>query len=127
LNAIIEKIKMIHASMKRAMNAESRRLPELRRCDAAPVGAVVDCTTVVAAIELEVVVALATSGPEGDRLVKESIAELKVVFRGMAVPVPTKVELVMFNELVAVTFDVVVPEYEMLDDPVPPTREKRPE
>jgi hypothetical protein len=109
------------------MNATRRRIPEPRSREAAPVGAVVDCTTVVAAFELEVVVALATSGPEGDKLVKERVAELKVVFRGMAVPVPTKAELVMFKEPVAVTFDVGVAEYEILDDPVPPTREKRPE
>jgi hypothetical protein len=59
------------------------------------------------------------------------MAELKVVFRAMAAVVPmlaavaTKVELVISIKLVAVAFDVAV--YAMLDDPVPPTREKSPE
>ena len=80
-----------------------------------------------------VVVALVTNGPEGDKLVKESVAELIVALLGIVklVPVlaavPIDVEPVMFFELVAVAFDVCVVEYVMLDDPVPPTREKRPE
>ena len=90
-----------------------------------------DCTTVVAAVETGVDVALAMIGPEGDRLVNESVAELNVVFRAMAEPVPilaaVPTELVTFIEFVAVAFDVDVVEYAMLDDPVPPTREKRPE
>jgi hypothetical protein len=108
---------------KAAMNAASRKLPGLTSCEAAPVGAVVDCTTVLAAVEVGVVVVLATNGPEGDRLATESVAELKVVLRLAAVPID--VELVMLIELVAVAFDVCVVEYAMLDDPVPPTREKR--
>ena len=61
------------------------------------------------------------------------MAELIVVLPGMVKLVPVlaavriDVELVMFVELVAVAFDVCVVEYEKLDDPVPPTREKRPE
>jgi hypothetical protein len=124
---------MVHAKKKIATDATSMSVPELTSCEAAPVGAVVDCTTVVAAIELGFVVALATKGPEGDRLVKERVAELNVVLRGRPVPVPmlaavpTNVALVMFIALAAVAFDVGVAEYAMLDDPVPPTREKRPE
>lgn len=103
--------KMVHAYVKRATNAASRRLPDLTSCEAAPVGVVVDCTTVLAAVELEVVVALATTGPEGNRLLKERVAELNVVFRSRAVLVPklTAVPtLVMFIELVAVAFDIDV-------------------
>jgi hypothetical protein len=80
-----------------------------------------------------VVVALVTNGPEGDRLVKESAAELNVALLDMVKLVPKLVvvligvELVVFVELVTVAFDVRVEEYVMLDDPVPPTREKRPE
>jgi hypothetical protein len=80
-----------------------------------------------------VVVALVTNGPEGDRLVKESAAELNVALLDMVKLVPILVvvligvELVVFVELVTVAFDVRVEEYVMLDDPVPPTREKRPE
>ena len=80
-----------------------------------------------------VVVALVTNGPEGDRLVKESAAELNVALLDMVklvlilVVVLIGVELVVFVELVTVAFDVRVEEYVMLDDPVPPTREKRPE
>jgi hypothetical protein len=58
------------------------------------------------------------------------VAELNVVFRDMAVLVPKLVAvliLVMFVELVAVAFDTGVEVYAMLDDPVPPTREKSPE
>lgn len=116
-----------------ATTAESSRVPELCRREAALVGAVVDCATVVAAVEVGVVVALAAPGPESDRLVNESVAELNVVFRVMAEPVPilaalpVNVELVAFAALVPVAFDVAVAEYAMLDDPVPPTREKRPE
>jgi hypothetical protein len=74
-----------------------------------------------------------TNGPEGDRLVKESAAELNVALLDMVKLVPKLVvvligvELVVFVELVTVAFDVRVEEYVMLDDPVPPTREKRPE
>jgi hypothetical protein len=123
----------IFQTKKAATNAASRKLPGRRSCEAAPVGAVVDCATVLAAVEVGVVVALVTNGPEGDRLVQESVAELNVVLRGMVklVPilaaVPIDGELVMVIELVAVAFDVCVVEYAMLDDPVPPTREKRPE
>jgi hypothetical protein len=80
-----------------------------------------------------VVVALVTNGPEGDRLVKESAAELNVALLDMVKLIPILVvvligvELVVFVELVTVAFDVRVEEYVMLDDPVPPTREKRPE
>jgi hypothetical protein len=117
----------IFQTKKVAMNAASRKLPGLTSCEAAPVGAVVDCATVLAAIEVGVVVALATNGPEADKLVKESVAELKVVLRSMVKLVPIDGELVKFVELVAAAFDVCVVEYAMLDDPVPPTREKRPE
>ena len=123
----------IFQTKKVATNAASRKLPGRTSCEAAPVGAVVDCATVLATVEVGVVVALVTNGPEGDRLVKESVAELNVVLRGMVklVPilaaVPIDGELVMLIELVAVAFDVCVVEYAMLDDPVPPTREKRPE
>ena len=90
-----------------------------------------DCATVVAAVEVCVEVTLATNGPEGDRLVKESVAELKVVLRGIAEPVPilaaVPTELVMFIEPVAVAFDDDIVEYAIRDDPVPPTRENRPE
>jgi hypothetical protein len=115
------------------MNAASRKLLGLTSCRAAPVGVVVDCTAVLATVEVGVVVALVTNGPEGDRLVEESVAELIVVLLGMVklvpklVTVPIDVELVTFLELVAVAFDVCVVEYVTLDDPVPPTREKRPE
>lgn len=112
---------------KIATNAANRKLPGLTSCEAAPVGAVVDCATVLAAVEVGVVVALATNGPEVDRLVKESVAELNVVLRSMVKLVPIDGELVMFVELVAVAFDVCVVEYAMLDDPVPPMTEKRPE
>jgi hypothetical protein len=123
----------IFQTKKVAMNAASRKLPGLTSCEAAPVGVVVDCTTVLAAIEVGVVVVLATNGPEGGRLVKESVAELNVVLRGMVklVPILAAVlidsELVFLIELVTVAFDVCVVEYAILDDPVPPTREKRPE
>jgi hypothetical protein len=118
---------------KVATNAASRKLPGLTSREAAPVGVVVDCTTELAAVEVGVVVALATNGPEDERLVKESVAELNVMLRDMVKLVPIlaavfiDVELVMLIELVAVAFDVCVVEYVMLDDPVPPTREKRPE
>jgi len=123
----------IFQTKKVATNAASRKLPGQRSCEAAPAGAVVDRATVLAAVEVGVVVALVTNGPEGDRLVQESVAELNVVLRGMVklVPilaaVPIDGELVIFIELVAVAVDVCVVEYAMLDDPVPPTREKRPE
>jgi len=123
----------IFQTKKVATNAASRKLPGRRSCEAAPAGAVVDRATVLAAVEVGVVVALVTNGPEGDRLVQESVAELNVVLRGMVklVPilaaVPIDGELVIFIELVAVAVDVCVVEYAMLDDPVPPTREKRPE
>jgi len=91
----------------------------------------VDCTAVETAVDAGVEVALAIKGPEGDRLVPESVAELKVVLRDIAVPVPilaaVPTEVVMFIEPVAVAFDEDVVEYAMLDDPVPPTREKSPE
>ena len=118
---------------KVATNAASRKLPGLTSCEAAPVGVVVDCTTVLARVEVGVVVALVTNGPEGDRLVKESAGELNVALLATVKLVPTlvavliDVELVVFVELVTVAFDVRVVEYVMLDDPVPPTREKRPE
>src|SRR5436305_14149551 len=118
---------------KVATNAASRNLPGRTSCEAAPVGAVVDCAMVLAAVVVGVVVSLATNGPESDRLVKESVAELNVMLRGMVklVPilaaVPIDGEPVMFIELVAVVFDACVVEYAMLDDPVPPTTEKRPE
>jgi hypothetical protein len=123
----------IFQTKKVAMNAANRKLPGLTSCEAAPVGAVVDCATVLAAIEVGVVVALVTNGPEADKLVKESVAELKVVLRSMVklVPILAAVlidsELVFLIELVTVAFDVCVVEYAILDDPVPPTREKRPE
>jgi hypothetical protein len=115
------------------MNAASRKLPGLTSCEAAPVGVVVDCTTVLAIVEVGVVVALVTNGPEGGRLVKERAAELNVVLLVMVKLVPIlvavliDVELVVFVELVAVAFDVRVVEDAMLNDPVPPMREKRPE
>jgi hypothetical protein len=130
----------IFQTKKVATNAASRKLPGLTSCEAAPLRAdVVDCTTVLATVEVGVVVAialalaLATNGLEDDRLATESVAELNVVLRGMVklVPilaaVPVDIELVMFIELVAVAVDVCVVEDAMLDDPVPPTREKRPE
>lgn len=123
----------IFQTKKVATNAASRKLPGRTSCEAAPVGAVVDCATVLAAVEVGVVLALVSNGPEGDRLVKESVAELNVVLRGMVklVPilaaVPIDGEPVMFIELVEVAFDVGVVVYAMLDDPVPPTTEKRPE
>ena len=128
-------ILQLFQTKKVATNAASRKLPELTSCEAAPVGVVVvvDCTTVLATVEVGVVVALVTNGPEGDRLVKESAAELNVALLDMVKLVPRLVvvligvELVVFVELVTVAFDVRVEEYVMLDDPVPPTREKRPE
>jgi hypothetical protein len=114
------------------MNAASRKLPGLTSCEAAPVGVVVGSTTVLATVEVGVVVALVTNGPEGGRLIKESTAELSVVLLGMVKLVPilvavlVDVELVVFVELVTVAFEVRVVEDAMLDDPVPPTIEKRP-
>ena len=85
----------------------------------------------MAAVAVGVEVALAIKGPEGHRLVKESVAELKVVLRGMAEPVPmlaaVPIEPVTFIEVVAVAFDDDAMEYAMLDDPMPPASEKRPE
>jgi hypothetical protein len=120
---------MMHAWITRPTNPESKRLPEPASCEAALVGVVVDCTTELAAPEPEVVVALATRLGDG-RPLKDSVAELNVVFRDMAVLVPKLVavlRLVMFVERVAVAFDVGVAVPVMLDDPVPPTTEKSPE
>lgn len=124
-----------HAKGNIATNAATRRAPEPTSCEAALEGAVVGCTTVVATIVVSAEVALPMNGPEGDRLVKESMVELKVVLRGIGDPVPmlevVPTELVMFIELVIVAFDDdgvdAAEEYMMLEDPVPPTREKRPE
>jgi hypothetical protein len=115
------------------MNATSRKLPGLTSCEAAPVGVVVDCTTVLATIEVGVVVVLVTNGPESDRLVKEAVAELDVVVPDVVelvlvlAVVPVDVELVVLIELVAVASDVFAVEDATLDVPVPPTTEKRPE
>jgi hypothetical protein len=120
---------MMHAWIKRPTNAESKRLPEPASCEAALVAVVVDCTTELAALELEAVVALATRLGDGGPL-RDSVAELYVAFRDMVVPVPKLVavlRLVMFAERVAVAFDVGVAVDAMLDDPVPPTRERSPE
>ena len=72
-----------------------------------------------------------TAGPEGERLIDEREAGLNVVLRGIVEPVPMlaaiPAELVTFIELVAVALEPDVVEYAMLDSPVPPTREKRPE
>lgn len=84
----------------------------------------------LAALEPEIVVALATTGLEGDKLVTESVAELNVVFRDMAMFVPKLAAvptLVMFIEPVPVGLDIDVAVYAMLDGPVSPTREKSPE
>lgn len=98
-----------------------------------------DCGTVVAAVDVAVDVALATSGPEGDKLVKPmelKVMELNVVFRSIAVPVlmlaavlMDVVEVVTFIELVefALAVAAAVVEYAMLEEPVPPTSENRPE
>ncbi len=95
----------------------------------------------IGAVDVAVVVALATSESEDDELVK--VMELKVVFLDMAVPVPMLAalpndvdELVMFIvlveliELVELTCTIPAVGVEakvMLDEPEPPTRENNPE
>ena len=86
--------------------------------------AVVLCATLALA-EVDVAVALTLAGPEPAELVGESVGELNVVFRDMAVPVPTAVpdEVIL---MVFATFPVRVVGTATLEEPVPPTKEKRP-